>query len=339
MSRLAAVVGSLLLAATASAANVRRDNSPPTVQLANGSYYGLHSQTYKQDMFLGMPFAQPPVGDLRFRQAQSLNSTWQGSRNATEYGYECIGYGSDQWAQTGANYVSEDCLTLNVVRPDSVRPGDKLPVAVWIHGGAYYMGGGSDPRYNTSFMVQQSVAMGTPIVAVTINYRLSSWGFLYSSEMAAEGATNLGMRDQRLALRWTWAAAGVPVYSYNFDVLVQGVPSWQGASHFQEVVFVFNNVDGLGYGNVVPNPMAGGPPTFPRLADLMSRMWVSFVVSMDPNNAGIKLPAQWPPYSLDKPQNYVFDVNGTDIAHVENDLWRAEGIDYISKRLFSIYGQ
>lgn len=90
MSRLAAVVGSLLLAATASAATVPRDNTAPTVRLANGSYYGLHSKTYKQDMFLSMPFAQPPVGDLRLRQPRSLNSTWQGSRNATEYGYECI---------------------------------------------------------------------------------------------------------------------------------------------------------------------------------------------------------------------------------------------------------
>ena len=230
MSRLAAVVGSLLLAATASAATVPRDNTAPTVRLANGSYYGLHSKTYKQDMFLGMPFAQPPVGDLRLRRPRSLNSTWQGSRNATEYGYECIGYGSDQWAQTGANYVNEDCLTVNVVRPEGVRAGAKLPVAVWIHGGAYYMGGGSDPRYNTSFLVQQSVAMGTPIVAVTFNYRLSSWGFLYSSELAAEGATNLGMRDQRLALHWVQENIGafggdrakVTVFGESADCLTVG---------------------------------------------------------------------------------------------------------------------
>lgn len=70
---------------------------------------------------------RPPVGDLRFRTPQSLNSTWSGTRNATEYSPECIGYGMDTWSQ--GNYVSEDCLTLNVVRTRG--SGEKLPVLVW----------------------------------------------------------------------------------------------------------------------------------------------------------------------------------------------------------------
>jgi carboxylesterase type B len=78
-----------------------------------------------------------------------------------------------------------------------------LPVAFWIHGGGFTEGGGVDQRYNTSFMVQNSVAMGKPIVAVNVNYRLSAWGFLSGSEELVEsGELNLGLRDQRLALHW-----------------------------------------------------------------------------------------------------------------------------------------
>lgn len=172
----------------------------PTVQLQNGTYYGQLNPSYKQDIFLGIPFAQPPVGDLRFRPPQPLNTSWDDERNATQYSPQCFGYGSDTWVL--GNYVSEDCLTINVVRPHGVSPDAKLPVAVWIHGGGLTTGGSSDPRYNLSFIVDQSVKMRTPFIAASINYRLHAWGFLWSSEIDEAGAGNLGFRDQRLALEW-----------------------------------------------------------------------------------------------------------------------------------------
>lgn len=175
-------------------------SSAPTAILKNGSYYGIYSSVYDQDFFLGMPFAQPPLGDLRFRQPQSLNATWTDARNATIYQPECIGYGSDQWVL--GNYISEDCLSVNVIRPAGVDTTARLPVAVFFNPGGYYQGGNSDPRYNMSFIVQQSAEMGSPFVAVSPNYRLSLFGFLYSQEVVDSGVTNLGMRDQRLALHW-----------------------------------------------------------------------------------------------------------------------------------------
>lgn len=126
-------LGAALLATSSHAALINRQSGPPTVQVKNGTYYGLHQATYNQDLFLGMPFAQSPVGNLRFNLPRSLNTSWTNTRNATQYGYECYGYGSDQWVL--GNVVSEDCLTLNVVRPSGFGPGADLPVGVWIHGG------------------------------------------------------------------------------------------------------------------------------------------------------------------------------------------------------------
>ena len=98
----------------------------------NGSYYGVHNSHFNQDFFLGVPFAQPPVNDLRLRAPVSLNNTWTGLKNATEYGYACIGYGEDTEIG-GGDYVSEDCLSLNIVRPSGYED-EMLPVAVWIYG-------------------------------------------------------------------------------------------------------------------------------------------------------------------------------------------------------------
>lgn len=79
-----------LFAATAVAAPHHGD---PTVETKNGTYSGVHSPEWDQDFFLGVPYAQPPVGSLRFRNPQSLNETWDEPRKATEYSDTCVGYG------------------------------------------------------------------------------------------------------------------------------------------------------------------------------------------------------------------------------------------------------
>ncbi|KAG5752919.1 hypothetical protein H9Q70_004480 [Fusarium xylarioides] len=169
----------------------------PFATVTNGTYRGIHSKEYNQDFFLGIPFAEPPVGDLRFRNPRSYDKSWKGNRDVNKYSPACVGYGP---SQLGYN-TSEDCLYLNVIRPSGYS-NKKLPVAVWIHGGGYFQGSGVDLRYNLTFIVEQSVKIGHPVIAVSMNYRLGAFGFLNSAEAFKTGDSNMGLRDQRLSLHW-----------------------------------------------------------------------------------------------------------------------------------------
>lgn len=143
----------------------------------------------------GIPYAKPPVGELRWRPPVKVDN-WHGVLDATEYKSEA--------AQTGYLGVfataggSEDCLYLNVAVPEK-QPGDpdKLPVFVWIHGGALVVGAGSD--YDPSLLAKEGRA-----VVVTINYRLGAFGYFAHPALDAEGhaAVNYGVMDQIAALEW-----------------------------------------------------------------------------------------------------------------------------------------
>ncbi|KAK1718201.1 Alpha/Beta hydrolase protein [Colletotrichum lupini] len=209
----------------------------PQVQTRNGSYTGVHLPLLNQDYFLGMPFAQPPVqGPLRFSPPASLNTSWTGSRDATQFGNICYGYGNDNNRLAALGFkISEDCLSINVVRPSNYTD-QSLPVAVYIYGGGYFQGGSADPRLNFSSIIRDSVAAGKPIIGVSFNYRLSAFGFLGGSDIVAAGAANLGFRDQRLALNWVQGqsgagSVGAQLLAYNGrdDGLFRGAISQSGA--------------------------------------------------------------------------------------------------------------
>ncbi|KAJ7150927.1 alpha/beta-hydrolase [Mycena crocata] len=173
----------------------------PSVTIKNGTVRGVALPQFGQDLFLGIPYAQPPVGGLRLRTPRSINESF-GTLDATAYGPHCWSRFTTGFDDNSGFNNSEDCLTLNVIRPDGVSPQSPAPVVVWIHGGGLTTGGSGDFRYNGSWIVQASLANTKPIVFVSVNYRLASLGFLAGKALKDEGSLNLGVRDQRLALYW-----------------------------------------------------------------------------------------------------------------------------------------
>jgi acetylcholinesterase len=105
----------------------------PTVSVKNGTYAGVSVPSFKQEHFLGMPYAQPPVPPLlRFRPPLSLNTSWSGTKDAKKYSPICVGYPSGSSNDDIGYELGEDCLTVNVIRPEGVKKGDKVPVVAWI---------------------------------------------------------------------------------------------------------------------------------------------------------------------------------------------------------------
>lgn len=157
------------------------------------------------DVWRGVPFAAPPVGDLRWRRARDPQP-WTEPREATVFGSVApqpvmpvidLGPGTAQ---------DEDCLYLNIWSPaGAAAAATRLPVLVWLHGGAYICGAGSQPLYDGTALVSASRAEGTPAVVVTVNYRMGALGFAEWDDIPGSDRafdTNCGVSDVVQALRW-----------------------------------------------------------------------------------------------------------------------------------------
>ncbi|KAK4220588.1 lipase 4 [Podospora fimiseda] len=176
---------------------------PPTAKTRNGTYLGRHLPEFKQDLFLNIPFARSP----RLANPIPWNETWKGTRSAEWYGSICHNLASEaEITRANVTGMSEECLNLNIIRPspESIKKHKPklLPVVVWLYGGGFVDGFGADLNSNLSYIIQDSVALGTPILGITLNYRLGFLGFPGGGEIAREGVTNLGLKDQRQALLW-----------------------------------------------------------------------------------------------------------------------------------------
>ncbi|KAF2644006.1 alpha/beta-hydrolase [Massarina eburnea CBS 473.64] len=143
------------------------------------------------DAWLGIDYATQPVGDGRFA-AVSTPSAFEGSKNASQYGYACV---------QDVEYVSypqnEACLNMNVFRPQNVSSSEKLPVLIWVHGGGFVSG--SSRSFDGAAFVANSKE---PLIAVTFNYRVNSLGFLPSPVMDRLGLLNLGLLDQQQVFKF-----------------------------------------------------------------------------------------------------------------------------------------
>ncbi|KAJ5622512.1 hypothetical protein N7528_005744 [Penicillium herquei] len=172
------------------------NSTAPTVKVKNGTYVGFHDPVLNTDNFYGVAYAQPPLGDLRFRQPQSLNTTWSGNRIAVDWPNECI-------ASSYSANMSEDCLYMGIIRPANTTQKTNLPVMVFLEQGGFNNGGvGFYSAFNQTWVVQRSSDIGFPVLGVAVNSRLGPWGFMYSQEIQDSLNTNLGLRDMRKALEW-----------------------------------------------------------------------------------------------------------------------------------------
>ena len=186
-----AVLGQVEPASLSAQAPAKAVGAGPMVSISTGQLRGSVSGAGGA-VFKNIPFAQPPVGDLRWREPLPAKA-WVGVRDATAFGPMCNQNDNAQLPH------SEDCLQLNVWTP-TLPPASPLPVMVWVHGGGNVAGSGVEPLFNGE------VLAGRGVVVVNINYRLGVFGFFAHPELTRESphraSGNYGLADQILAMRW-----------------------------------------------------------------------------------------------------------------------------------------
>jgi para-nitrobenzyl esterase len=187
----------LVLLLTTFALNSFASSDTPMIKIETGSLQGAIK--YNMNVFKGIPYAAPPVGDLRWRPPQPVAS-WRGSRDASKFGDSCPQMYVKNLSAGLDLPGNEDCLKLNVFTPR--KSGKNLPVMVWIHGGALQTDGAKDPLYVPINLVKNDV------IVVTFDYRLGSLGFFANKELIEEAKIkgepvgNYGTMDQIAVLKW-----------------------------------------------------------------------------------------------------------------------------------------
>lgn len=171
---------------------------PVQTKIDNGIIEGNYDVGEGLSMYLGIPFAKPPVGELRWKAPQPMEN-WEGVRETKKFGPRAVQanvFGDMRFRSDG---ISEDCLYLNVWTPANRRTRN-LPVLVYFYGGGFVAGDGSEPRYDGASMARKGM------VTVTVNYRLNIFGFFAHPELSAEApykaSGNYGLLDQAAALQW-----------------------------------------------------------------------------------------------------------------------------------------
>jgi para-nitrobenzyl esterase len=267
-----ALATALLLASTAAGAQTVGPSAP--VRTQEGQIQGAPGKVEGVTVFKNIPFAAPPVGDLRFAQPQPPQP-WQGVRDGTRYGDVCMQNPAPQRFPPNAatdteNFtgMSEDCLTLNIWTP-AKSAGEKLPVMVWLYGGAYTEGGGNAPFSEGDNLAAKGVVM------VTFNYRVGAFGFFSHPELTAEGngaAGNQALGDAIAAFRWLKANVAqfggdpdnITLFGESAGAAMNaGLVGAAGArGTFERAIAQSGGWMGLGIGTMIPNHVEGAtlPP-------------------------------------------------------------------------------
>lgn len=235
----------------------------PVVTINNGTVIG--SSDGIVDSFKGIPFALPPTGTLRLKAPQTINvpfgvitatgtptacPQFQTMTNTTSLPDQTLNLLSNSPLLQVSTPSGENCLTLNVQRPANANANSKLPVVFWIYGGGFEFG--STQTYDASSFIEKSISLGQNVIYVATNYRLGGFGFLAGKELQRDGSTNLGLRDQRLAMQWVqeniaafggdptqvtiWGESAGSISVCDHTVINGGDNSYQGGSLFRAAI-------------------------------------------------------------------------------------------------------
>ncbi|MFW5656486.1 MAG: carboxylesterase/lipase family protein [Bacteroidota bacterium] len=174
------------------------ENKGVQVKTKFGTIEGLINDKKNLHVFLGVPYAKPPVDDLRWKAPQTMDS-WQSVLETKKFGSRPVQANVFGDMEFRSEKMSEDCLYLNIWAPAN-NPEKNLPVLVYFYGGGFVAGGSSEPRYDGASMAQKGM------IAITVNYRLNIFGFFAHPELSAEApykaSGNYGLLDQHAALQW-----------------------------------------------------------------------------------------------------------------------------------------
>jgi para-nitrobenzyl esterase len=200
----------ILICMISSSVFCQSNDSNPVLTIEGGKVVGVPTQTKGVVAYKGIPFAAPPVGDLRWKEPQPV-LPWKGVKAADKYGaaaqqvtWDPQSFYGKEWRASGSVPFGEDCLYLNIWTPAAGRTGKRLPVAMWIHGGGFREGFAFEPEMDGG---EEWASRGVILVSVT--YRLGVLGFfshpLLSAESPHKVSGNYGLLDQIAALRWIHA--------------------------------------------------------------------------------------------------------------------------------------
>lgn len=185
------------IAATLMVPAIATAQTPPVVTIDTGALAGAEAGGVA--VFRGIPYAAPPVGDLRWRAPRPAAS-WPGRRDATSFGNDCLQTWMPDDVANSGRPMSEDCLYANVWTPKAGKQAHGLPVMVWIYGGGFVNGSGASAIYDGTRLAKRGV------VVVTFNYRVGRLGFFAHPALTREAAGgptgNWGLMDQIAALEW-----------------------------------------------------------------------------------------------------------------------------------------
>jgi len=235
----------------------------PVVQIGQTTLVGRDVTGLKQDFFGGIPFAQPPLGELRLQPPVRLTELPAGNFSANHFGFACF------QPNVSLSLVSENCLTINVFRPSGLQSDANLPVLFWTYGGGFTAG--ASAQFNASGIVAQSVARGTPLIYVNFNYRLGPLGFPQGREASNRGALNLALKDQLAALEWVHDN----IQYFGGDKSKVTVFGQSAGSMMTAILFLNSNIETLARAAIFESGMAASALIFP--AAHRENDWTNFV--------------------------------------------------------------